>query len=69
MHPKTAIKIMLYIIAAVTVFHLSIIIKVVPYEITWGGRLKNDSEMYVFEIATLLINLFWVWFSWSRESM
>jgi hypothetical protein len=58
MHPKTAIKIMLYLIVAVIFFHLSIILSVVPYEITWGGRLKNDSEMYVFEIVSLLINLF-----------
>ncbi|KGL61724.1 hypothetical protein [Polaribacter sp. Hel1_85] len=33
-------------------------IKIVPYEITWGGRLKNDSEMYVFETISIIINLF-----------
>jgi hypothetical protein len=49
---------MLWILLAVIVFHLSIILKIVPYEITWGGRLKNDSEMYVFETISILINLF-----------
>jgi hypothetical protein len=58
MHPKTAIKIMLFLIAAVIIFHLSIILKIIPYKITWGGRLENDAEMYVFEIVSLLINLF-----------
>lgn len=43
---------------AVILFHVSIILKIVPYEITWGGRLKNDSEMYVFETISILINLF-----------
>jgi len=58
MNPKTAIKIMLWMLLAVILFHLSIILKIVPYEITWGGRLKNDSEMYVFETVSILINLF-----------
>ena len=41
----------------VTVFHLCILVKIIPYEITWGGRLKNDSEMYVFETISIAINL------------
>jgi hypothetical protein len=57
MNPKTAIKIMLYLLVAVILFHLSIILKIVPYEITWGGRLKNESEMYVFETISIIINL------------
>ncbi len=56
--PKIAIKIMLSIIIIVTIFHLSILLKIIPYEITWGGRLKNDSEMYVFETISIFINLF-----------
>ncbi|WP_341225314.1 hypothetical protein [uncultured Arcticibacterium sp.] len=58
MNSKTAIKIMLWMLLAIILFHLSIILKVIPYDITWGGRLKNDAEMYVFETASILINLF-----------
>lgn len=58
MNPKTAIKIMLWMLFAIILFHLSIILKIVPYEITWGGRLKNDSKMYVFETISILINCF-----------
>lgn len=58
MNPKTAIKTMLYLLAAVLLFHLCIMLKIVPYEITWGGRLKNDSQMYIFETISILINLF-----------
>ena len=57
MNPKTAIKIMLYLLVAIILFHISIMLKIVPYEITWGGRLKNDSEMYVFETISIVINL------------
>ena len=55
---KNALKIILGILSAVMVFHFCIILKVIPYNITWGGRLKNDSEMYVFEALSILINLF-----------
>lgn len=51
-----AIKLTLSIIIAVTIFHLSILLGIIPYEITWGGRLKNVSEMYVFETISILVN-------------
>lgn len=58
MNPKINIKILLWLIATVTLFHLAILIKIIPYEITWGGKLKNDAEMYLFESISILINLF-----------
>ena len=58
MNPRLAIKIMLVLLVAVVLFHLTIVLKLIPYEITWGGRLKNDTEMYVFESVSILINLF-----------
>lgn len=58
MNPRLAIKIMLWLLGAVILFHLCIVLKIIPYEITWGGRLKNDNEMYVFESVSILINFF-----------
>jgi hypothetical protein len=58
MNPKHTIKILLWLIVAVTLFHLAILTKIIPYEVTWGGRLKNDEEMYAFESISILINLF-----------
>lgn len=54
----TSINIFLGLLIAVITFHLFIILKIIPYEIAWGGRLENDSEMYVFETLSILINLF-----------
>lgn len=48
---------MLALVGVVTLFHLSILLKIVPYEITWGGRLQSDAEMYVFETFSIVINL------------
>lgn len=38
------------------IFHLLVLIKVIPYTIVWGGRLKSDRDMYRFEIVSLLLN-------------
>lgn len=57
MNSKIAIKIMLCLVGAILLFHSSIILKIVPYEITWGGRLTTNSEMYVFETISILTNL------------
>lgn len=58
MNLRFVIKTMITLITAVTLFHLSIILKIIPYDITWGGRLQNDSQMYVFEIISITINIF-----------
>jgi hypothetical protein len=58
MNSKIAIKILIWLIATVTLFHLAIITKIIPYEVTWGGKLNNDAEMYVFESISILINIF-----------
>ncbi|GAA4886834.1 hypothetical protein GCM10023311_07950 [Flaviramulus aquimarinus] len=57
MEKITAINLMLYLLVVVILFHLCIMLKIVPYEISWGGRLKNDTEMYVFETISIIINL------------
>ncbi|MFS4492187.1 hypothetical protein [Maribacter sp. 2308TA10-17] len=57
MKPSIAIKMVLGIIIAVILFHLCILLKVIPYEITWGGRLTNDTEMYIFETFSIGLNL------------
>lgn len=57
MSSKTSINILLGLITLVTTFHLCIIVKAVPYTVAWGGRLQNDSEMYVFETVSILINV------------
>lgn len=52
---------MLFLIGAVIIFHLFILLGFIPYEITWGGRLKNDTEMYIFETFSIVLNLFLGW--------
>lgn len=61
MKNKTSLNWMLLLNFLVIIFHLGIITKLIPYEIAWGGRLKNDRDMYVFEsvsIGIILILIF-----------
>lgn len=54
------IKILASISTVAIFFHILILVKIVPYEITWGGKLKTDVEMYVFETFSILINVFFI---------
>lgn len=51
-----ALKIILWLLTAVILFHFCIIAKIIPYDIAWGGRLNTDAQMYIFEIISILIN-------------
>ena len=61
MNMNTQIKIFLGLLFSVIIFHICIILKIIPYNIAWGGRLTNDNEMYVFESISILINLILSW--------
>lgn len=42
------------------VLHFIILLKLIPYNLVWGGRLKSDKEMYRFEIFSIVINSLFV---------
>jgi hypothetical protein len=52
-----ALIIILGLLTAVVIFHALIIIGIIPYEIVWAGKLKSVSEMYVFEIVSIIVNM------------
>ena len=57
MKTATPIRLLLVLIVAVIAFHVCILVKIIPYNLAWGGRLKNDTDMYVFESFSILINI------------
>ncbi|MNJ91862.1 hypothetical protein D3C87_95170 [compost metagenome] len=58
---KNAFRILFGLLSVVILFHLLILVKIIPYEITWGGRLQSDREMYVFEGISIALNVFLIW--------
>ena len=61
LYTKKILKTLIVIYSIIIVFHSCILLKIIAYEITWGGRLQSDQEMYVFETASITINLFLIW--------
>jgi hypothetical protein len=53
---NVATKTLLGFLSAVIFMHLLIMLKVIPYNIAWGGRLQNDQQMYAFEAVSIAIN-------------
>ena len=51
---------LLILLSLFLVLHFIIIIKLIPYNLVWGGRLKSDREMYRFEIFSILMNSLFV---------
>lgn len=49
------IQLLLFIQFATILLHLAFILKLIPYDIAWGGRLQSDQEMYVFEAISLAV--------------
>jgi len=52
---RFAIHLLLLLFTAVMLFHLLVMLGVIPFEIVWGGRLTRE-KMIQFESASLLLN-------------
>jgi hypothetical protein len=42
------------------VFHLLVIIQIIPSSIVWGGRLTNQQELFIFESISIVLNGFFL---------
>jgi len=58
MKPRTAGYLLLLLNAALILFHLLLLSGILPYQNIWGGRLQNDTQLYLLEGTSLLISLF-----------
>ncbi|MEZ5017585.1 MAG: hypothetical protein R2800_11075 [Flavipsychrobacter sp.] len=54
---RFAVNTMLFLLSAILVYHFLIVAQLIPYEATWGGRLKTEQEMYRFESVSIILNL------------
>lgn len=48
--------ILLTLLTAFMCLHIGIILKIIPYQMVWGGRLNTDKEMYRFEAVSIIMN-------------
>ncbi len=47
---------LLILLSLFLILHFLILMKIIPYNLVWGGRIKSDKEMYRFEIISILMN-------------
>ncbi len=58
---KELAQIALICIYSITIlFHILVLMKVIPYKIVWGSRLKSDSDMYKLETVSVILNIFFL---------
>lgn len=50
-------KTLIVIYSFVLIFQFLLLLGIIPYEYTWGGKLKSIEEMYVFVSISILLNL------------
>jgi len=56
----TAAIVLLSIFCLTIMFHVFILLKIIPYKIVWGGRLKSNADMYKFESVSLALNIIFI---------
>ena len=54
---KTAQKGLIILFSLTILFHMFILLQVIPYQNVWGGRLQSLKEMYRFEFFSIGLNL------------
>ncbi|WP_127579432.1 hypothetical protein [Paenibacillus koleovorans] len=52
---RRACQIILVINGAAVLMHLLILLRILPHDFVWGGRLEGDSEFIVFEALSILV--------------
>lgn len=55
---QQALKAMILLISLVIVFHVAVLLEIIPYTIVWAGKLNTKAQMYQFETVSILINIF-----------
>ena len=60
---------LLILLSLFLLLHFSILIKIIPYNLVWGGRLKSEKEMVRFEIFSILINSLFVIITLTQMSL
>jgi hypothetical protein len=49
-------KILMCLLALLMLMHVLLLVRVIPYDVVWGGNIKDQSQLYVFEITALVLS-------------
>jgi hypothetical protein len=51
---------LLILLSLFLLLHFSILLRIIPYNLVWGGRLKTDKAMVRFEIFSVVVNTLFI---------
>lgn len=54
---RAAVYSLLFILSLIIVFHLLVLLGVIPFQIVWGGRLTAHAQMVRFESVSIAVNV------------
>lgn len=54
---RAAVNGILVILSLIVLFHLAVVLGIIPFGIVWGGRLTSRAEMLRFEAISLSVNM------------
>jgi hypothetical protein len=57
---STAALALITTLSLLIIFHFLVLINIVPYQLIWGGRIENKSQLLRFEVFSICINLFMI---------
>jgi hypothetical protein len=53
---KVAIWTVILLSGMIIIFHFLVLLKIIPFENVWAGKLKSVDEMYVYESISIVVN-------------
>lgn len=54
---KRAASLVIIILSLVIVFHLLVLINIIPYNMVWGGKIEDTSRLFKLEAISIAVNL------------
>ena len=66
---SAAAKSLLALLSAIMLFHVLVIINVIPYGIIWGGRIRNRRELINLELISIIVNAIMIFVVLIRTGM
>ncbi len=64
-----AVNSLLLVNFLIVLFHLGVLLQLIPYTIVWAGKLNTIQEMYVFESVSIVLNLIFILLLLKRKSL
>ena len=62
----TAVRYSVVILVTVILFNLAVGLGLAPSDIVWGGRLTGREEVILFELISVLLNVFSISLIWVK---